>query len=102
MVVTGLLHLMYGSNWVCLKKMFNNELYCRKYRTEEEMKIKFKGIRSKVKMFIKISLKIDKELLDEDEEVIVKLSRMEYKNISNEIDFSYEHVWNFLKHVPCF
>ena len=71
MVVIDLPHLMYGSRWVRLKNMFHYELYIGEYRTEEEVKIKFPDIRSKVKNFIKICYDIDNELMNGDEQVIL-------------------------------
>ncbi|CAH1445712.1 unnamed protein product [Lactuca virosa] len=47
-VVTDLPYLMYGSLWVRFKNMFHYKLSRREYRIEEEVKSKFKDIRSKI------------------------------------------------------
>lgn len=82
--------------------MFHFELYVARYRGEEEVKINFQDIRKKVNNFIKFYHKINNDLLDEDEQVILQLTRVQYIHKHNRVDFPYEHAWDIFKDVPYF
>ena len=88
--------------WHAWKFCFTFELDVERYRIEEEVKAKFVYMRSKVKNFIKIYHKIDNELMDEHEQVILQLAMMEYKHKNNGVDFPYKDAWDILKDVSYF
>lgn len=40
--------------------------------------------------------------MDEGEEVILQLARVEYRHKNNRVGFPYEHAWDMSKDIPYF